>query len=369
MVEFGQQLFFSRSWDLVKQKIAVMVKQQNWSTCWVPDHLRGMPPFAIDAFLSPWTMLGAFSEIAPSMSFGVAVTDAIRLHPAILAQNALSLDHQSGGRFILGMGAGEKMNLTVYGFDSAFAVSRLQECIEVMKLLWTQSGQINYRGRFFQLNRAVLEPKPLTRPHPPLWIAGNGPRTRKLTAEFADGWLPFPVLPELYRKGLKEIHQHMKAFSREPSSLAAGFWGRVFMHDDPDRVSQYLGGLRGQLIMQPQVLDALGYWKDEYIQIYRDQGIHPDRLSLLTYDAGDIAKLDLRKMLPIVADIPEDAIKSITLAGSPEEVGKKIHAFNDAGARNFCFEIINGVSKRNAPFTYFDVSQVLAEKIYPALEY
>jgi len=369
MIEFGQQLFFSRSWDLVKTKLAKMVEEKNWSTCWVPDHLRGLPPFAIDAFLSPWTMLGAFTELAPQLSFGVAVTDAIRLHPAILAQNAVSLDHQSCGRFILGMGAGEKMNLSVYGFGSKYAVSRLQECIEVMKLLWTRSEPVNHQGRFFQLERAVLEPKSLTKPHPPIWIAGNGPRTRKLTAKLADGWFPFPVFPKLYKEGLSDIHKHMKTAGRGTSSLSAGFWGRVFMHDDPDLISQYLGGLRGQLVLQPQVLDALGYWKNEYAVIYRDQGIHPKQLSLLTYDAEDVARMDISKMLPVVSDIPEEAIKSITLAGSKEEVRKKIQAFVDAGARKFCFEIINGVSSRNAPYTYFDVSRILAEEIYPTLEY
>lgn len=367
MIEFGQQLFYSQSWDLVKTKVVKMIKQKNWSTCWVPDHLRGLPPFAIDAFLSPWTMLGAFAELIPEMSLGVAVTDAIRLHPAILAQNAVSLDHQSKGRFILGMGAGEKMNLAAYGFDSKNAVSRLQECIEVMKLLWTQSGPINHHGRFFKLDRAVLEPKPLTQPHPPIWIAGNGPRTRKLTAELANGWFPFPILPEMYRDELKDIHQHMKTIDRDPSTLAAGFWGRVFMHDDPGIVSQYLRRLRGRLVLHPQVLAALGFWKEDYSSIYHEQGFHPSTISLLTYDADDVAKLDISKMFPIVSDIPEDVIKSITLAGSPEEIRKKIQAFVDAGANKFCFEIINGVSKRNAPYTYFDVSRILAEEIYPDL--
>lgn len=367
MLEFGQQLFFSRSWDLVKAKVAEMVKQRTWSTCWVPDHLRGLPPFAIDAFLSPWTMLAAFAEMAPDMRLGVAVTDAIRLHPAILAQNAVSLDHQSNGRFILGLGAGEKMNLAAYGFDSKFATRRLKECIQVMKLLWAQSEPVNYNGRFFQFQQAVLEPKPITQPHPPIWIAGNGPQTRRLTAELADGWLPFPILPKLYHEGLQDILRQMEKLGRDPATLSHGFWGRVFMHEDPDQISQFLGGLRGQLVLQPQTLQALGYWHEDYIPLYTAQGLEPDKLSLLSYDASDVAKLDISKFLPIVADIPEEALKSIALVGSPEEVQKKIQAFIHAGATSFCFEIINGVSKRNAPYTYFDVSRILAEDIYPTL--
>jgi phthiodiolone/phenolphthiodiolone dimycocerosates ketoreductase len=368
MVDFGQQLFFSRSWDLVKKKLAMLVEQKVWTSCWVPDHLRGLPPFAIDDFLSPWTMLGAFTEIAPNLTFGVAVTDGIRLHPAIIAQTASSLDHQTNGKFILGIGAGEKMNLAAYGFSTKNAVSRLRECIKVMKLLWTESGPINHKGKFFKLRQAVSLPKPIQKPHPPIWVAGNGPVTRILAAELGDGWFPFPSLPTEYKKGLADIHSHMKKCGRDPSTLDHGFWGRIFMHDDPAKISQYLGGLRGQLALQPRLLQLLGYWKDSNSKIYRNLGLNPDRLSLLTYDAADIMQLDISKLLPIVADIPESVLKEISLAGTPEEIIKKLDAFVKSGVSHFCFEIINGVSSRNAPFTYWDVSRILAEKIIPPLK-
>lgn len=367
MVQFGQQLFFSRSWDLVKKKVAMMIKQQNWSSCWVPDHLRGLPPFAIDDFLSPWTMLGAFAELAPDLTLGVAVTDGIRLHPAIIAQNAASLDHQSNGKFILGIGAGEKMNLTAYGFTTKRAVSRMRESIEVMKLLWTAQGPVDFSGDFFSLRRAVLLPKPVQQPSVPVWVAGNGPVTRRVTARHGDGWFPFPGLPRLYKEGLEDIHQHMKRFGRDPADLACGFWGRVYMHDDPDNIAQYVNRFLGELALNPWIIREIGYWKDGFDQIYRDMDLDPNRLSLLTYDSDDIAKLDVSKLLPLVSDIPESELKTVMLAGNPEELAKKIEAFIDAGVDHFCFEIINGASKRNAPYTYFDVSRILAEEIYPAV--
>lgn len=367
MVSFGQQLFYSRSWDMVKKKVAMMIAQKNWSTCWVPDHLRGMPPFAIDEYLSPWTMLGGFAELAPEMTLGVAVTDGIRLHPAIIAQNAASLDHQTSGKFILGIGAGEKMNLTAYGFPTKYAVSRMRETIEVLKLLWTQPGPVDFTGKFFQLRRAVLSPKPIQQPSIPVWVAGNGPVTRRITAELGDGWFPFPGLPHVYKKGLEEIHQHMKRIGRKPEEVTPGFWGRVYIHEDPDQLSQYVNRFRNELALNPWLLREMGYWKDEYAQIYRDLGLNPQRLSLLTYDADDIAKLDISKFLPLVADIPEGKLKTVLLAGTPNEVQTKIDDFAKAGIQHFCFEIINGMSKRNAPFTYIDVSQILAEQIYPSL--
>ncbi|MFW9831888.1 MAG: LLM class flavin-dependent oxidoreductase [Candidatus Thorarchaeota archaeon] len=367
MVSFGQQLFFSRSWDLVKKKVAMMVAQKNWTIAWVPDHLRGLPPFAIDDYLSPWTMLGGFAELAPKMTLGVAVTDGIRLHPAIVAQNATSLDHQTGGKFILGIGAGEKMNLTAYGFSTKNAVSRMRETIEILKLLWTQSEPISYKGRFFQLYQAILSPKPIQQPSVPIWVAGNGPLTRRITAELADGWFPFPGLPEIYTKGLREIHQHMKLVGRKIEEVTPGFWGRVYMHEDPVQLSQYINRFRGELALSPWLLQQMGYWRDEYAEIYSASGLDPQRLSLLTYDAEDVAKLDISKFLPLVADIPESQLKTVLLAGTPEDVQRKIEAFVKAGVQHFCFEIINGMSKRNAPFTYVDVSQILAEDIYPSL--
>ncbi len=345
----------------------MLVDQQNWSSIWVPDHLRGLPPFAIDAFLSPWTMLAAFTEIAPKMTFGVAVTDGIRLHPAIIAQKAVSLDHQSGGQFILGIGAGEKMNLAVYGFDTQYAVSRMKECIQVMKKLWTTSGVVNHTGQFFNLDGAILEPKSLQQPHVPIWIAGNGPRTRKLTAELANGWFPASAFPEEYKEGLIEIQGHMKKLGRDLGELSTGFWGRIYMHDDPAQISQFLLQQRRLLLFQPHVLRRIGYWKEEYEQIYLEQGLNPATLSLLTYDADDVARIDINRMLPIVADIPDSALKQIGLVGSPEEIAKRIDAFIKAGVQHFCFELLNGVSKRNVPFTYWDVSRILAENIIAPL--
>ncbi len=367
MVDFGQQLFFSRSWDLVKKKVAMMVEQKNWRSCWVPDHLRGLPPFAIDDFLSPWTMLGAFAELAPDMTLGVAVTDSIRLHPAITAQNAVSLDHQTNGKFILGIGAGEKMNLAAYGFSTKRAVSRMRECIDVMKLLWTQQGPVDFSGDFFNLRQAVLVPKPVQQPSVPVWVAGNGTVTRRITGEVGDGWFPFPGLPRVYREGLEDIHQHMKRVGRDPKELACGFWGRVYMHDDQDKISQFVNRFRGELALYPWLIRLMGYWKEEFADIYKDSNIDPNRLSLLTFDADDLAKLNIGKLLPLVSDIPESELKTVMLVGSPEEVTRKIQAFIDVGVEHFCFEIINGMSRQNAPFTYFDVSRILAEDIYPKL--
>lgn len=367
MVQFGQQLFFSRSWDLVKKKVTMMIEQQNWTSCWVPDHLRGLPPFAIDDFLSPWTMLGAFAELAPDLTLGVAVTDGIRLHPAILAQNAVSLDHQTNGKFILGIGAGEKMNLTAYGFTTKRAVSRMRESIKVMKLLWTTQGPVDYSGDFFSLRQAVLLPKPLKQPSLPVWVAGNGPVTRRVTAELGDGWFPFPGLPRIYKEGLVDIHKHMKKVGRDPSELECGFWGRVYMHNDPENIAQFLNRFRGELVLNPWFIRELGYWKEDFAQIYRDLGLDPNRLSLLTYDATDVAKLDISTLIPLVSEIPESELNTVVLAGSPDELTKKIQAFIDAGVGHFCFEILNGASKRNAPYTYFDVSRILAKEIYPTL--
>lgn len=368
MVAFGQQLFFSRSWELVKRKLAMLVEQGVWASCWVPDHLRGLPPFAIDEFMAPWPMLGAFSELARGMTLGVAVTDGIRLHPATLAQLAVTLDHQTGGRFVLGIGAGEKMNLAAYGFDAGRAVSRMRECIEVMRLLWGAGGPVDFRGRFFLLRRAVLVPKPLSGSRVPVWVAGNGPLTRRIAAELGDGWLPFPALPRLFRSGLEEIRSHMRRVGRDPSELTPAYWGRIYMHTDGDRIAQYLAGVRGQLVMQPQLLRELGYWRGEYAEVYREQGLDPERLSLLTYDADDVARLDISKLLPLVADIPESRLREICIAGSPEEVAKRLEEFIRAGVEHFVLEIINGASRRNAPFTYWDVSRILAEEVIPSLQ-
>ena len=362
-IEFGNNLYYSHSWDLLKKKV-LAASQEAWDTIWLPDHLSGIPGGAIDDFLCLWPLLGVFSELAKGKTLGSAVTDPYRLHPAALAQMSTTLNHLTGGKFILGIGAGEGMNLKAYNIPYDHAVTKMDESIRLMKEFWNKGTNVTFEGKYFQTNDAVLLPKPVSKI--PVWIAGNGPKTLKLTAEIADGWMPLGAFADFYKADKDKIVKVMKAKGRDINKFTFGYFTRIFMHDDESRLESFYNGMKSGLALQPKTLKKLGYWKEEYEPIFKEAtGFDSDVMSILVYDRNDAKKFKINKLAPIVEDIPDKLIRESGMVGTKEDIIKKIQKYVDAGAQHFVLELQNGVSSRNAPYTYFDVTRILSEEIIP----
>jgi phthiodiolone/phenolphthiodiolone dimycocerosates ketoreductase len=362
-IKFGNNLYYSQSWDLLKKKV-ITASQEAWDTIWLPDHLSGIPGGAIDDFLCLWPLLGVFSELAKGKTLGSAVTDPYRLHPAALAQMSTTLNHLTGGKFILGIGAGEGMNLKAYNIPYDHAVTKMDESIRLMKEFWNKGKNVTFEGKYFKTNNAVLLPKPIS--EIPVWIAGNGPKTLKLTAEIADGWMPLGAFSDFYKADKEKIVKVMKAKGRDINQFTFGYFTRIFMHDDESRLESFYNGMKSGLALQPRILKKLGYWKEDYEQLFKEAtGFDSDVMSILMYDRDDARKFKINKLAPIVEDIPDKLIRESGMVGTKEDIIKKIHKYIDAGAQHFVLELQNGVSSRNAPFTYFDVTRIISEEIIP----
>jgi phthiodiolone/phenolphthiodiolone dimycocerosates ketoreductase len=362
-IKFGTQLFFSQSYDFLQKKV-LTANKENWDSLWLPDHLSGLPGGMIDDFLAVWPLFGAFCELAKGKTFGSAVTDPHRLHPAVLAQIATTLNHMSGGNFILGIGAGEGMNLKVFNIPYDHAISKMEESILLMKQFWKKGKRVTFKGKFYETNKAVLLPQPIS--DIPIWVAGNGLKTRDLTARVTDGWMPVGLFFDVYKAGKEEITKKIKQEGRDLNKFTFGIWQRIFINDDEKRIEEQLNATKFGLIMSPRVLKSLGYWKEGYDQLFCDAtGFECDDMSLLVFDREDMAKFDMGKLSKITEQIPNEALRKDAMIGTKEELIKKIERFVKIGTQYFIFEIQNGSSSKNAPFTYWDVSRILSEEIIP----
>ncbi|MFW9999535.1 MAG: LLM class flavin-dependent oxidoreductase [Candidatus Hodarchaeota archaeon] len=366
-IKFGIQLFYSQAYDLLKKKI-ISANKENWDSLWLPDHLSGMPGGAIDDFLALWPLYGVFSEIAKEKWFGSAVTDPHRMHPAVLGQIATTINHISGGKFILGMGAGEGMNLKAYNIPYASALTKMRESIELMKLFWKKGKRVNFKGKFFQTKKAVLLPKPIS--EIPVWIAANGPKTIQMTAEIADGWMPLGVSTDFYKSNVEKIKGIIqKDSSRDLSKFTFACFQRIFINDDEEKISEQIKTNKFGIALQPSFVRDMGYWKDEFDEIFCEAtGYKCDEISYLKLDRDDVGKFDVNKLSVIVDSIPDEVIRDNLMIGTKEEVIKKIQKYMKLGAEYFLFELINGVSSRNAPFTYWDVTKMISEEIIPTIK-
>ena len=363
MTQFGIELFYSHSYDFVRQKVQAAAKEK-WDSIWLPDHLSGIPGGAIDDFLCLWPMFGSFAELARGKTLGSSVTDPHRLHPAALAQMATTINHITGGKFILGIGAGEGMNLKAYNIPYDHAVSKMKESIELMKLFWKKGKRVTYNGNYYQTNKAVLLPQPIS--EIPVWVAGNGPVSRKITAEVADGWMPIGTIFQSYQKGKEEITGILKKQGRDLDKFTFGAFQRIYINDNEELLAEQFKMNKMTLALQPSLIKDLGYWKDEFDQIYCDAtGFKCEEMSLLKYDREDVGKFNVNELSAIIESIPDKLIRDNSMIGSTEEIIHKLQKYTDIGTQYFIFEIVNGASSKNAPFTYWDVARILSEEVIP----
>jgi F420-dependent oxidoreductase-like protein len=160
--------------------------------CWVYDHILPVKGERHGPVFDGWTLLGAMAQATSRVRIGTLVTGNSYRNPGLLAKMATTVDHLSNGRLEFAVGAGwaeyeHRMLGLEYGTVGQ-RLERLDETCQIFKLLWTQDV-VNFEGRHYQLTGATANPKPIQRPHPPIWIGGRGEqKTLRLAARYADAW-------------------------------------------------------------------------------------------------------------------------------------------------------------------------------------
>ena len=181
-----------RSWPEVRRMVT-RAEDLGFHTAWIHDNVVGPVPWKADApVYDAWSVLGALGEATSRIRLGPLVTPMGRRHPSVFAKMTASFDNTSGGRLDLGMGPGdEPRQHEPWGQrfpPPGERISILNEEIEIIKRLWTEDD-VTYEGEHYQLRGAGLAPKPVQKPHPPIWIGlVFGRRVMpRLAARHADG--------------------------------------------------------------------------------------------------------------------------------------------------------------------------------------
>lgn len=239
----------------------------GWDGAWYADHF--MPNAADNSGPTSecWTTLAALAVAVPRIRIGPLVTGNTYRHPAVLAKMAANVQEISGGRLVLGLGAGWQENEhAAYGIEFSTIGGRLgrleEACAAIKGLL--ESERTNLAGRHYTLTDAPLAPKP---PAPiPLLIGGGGEkRTLRIAAKYADEWNVWGT-PALLRQKQEVLDQHCESLGRDPKAIQRSCQAMLTITDDEELVKRISAG--GRPVIAGNVARVR-----EIIAEYRDAGL------------------------------------------------------------------------------------------------
>ncbi|MBY8997619.1 MAG: LLM class flavin-dependent oxidoreductase [Candidatus Thorarchaeota archaeon] len=274
-----------------------LIEDLGFDSIWNIDHFVNPIQAKMSPWFECWTSLAALAVTTNRVRIGTMVTNIIYRNPAVIAKQAVTIDHISNGRFTLGIGAGSSSDLShpMTGVDlwsKKERVERLQEIVEIYNLMLSQEVS-SYQGKHYKVTDAVMIPPPLQKPRPPLTIAAGGPKALKLAATYADNWNYLPPFGLTAEQAFEETRQRNEKVTQFAIEL-----GR-----DPDSIGRSL--FIGWTKERP--FDS----KDAFIEFvnqYREIGITEFHCGFWTEQLGDpLHKISSIKMLEEIAQeaIPE----------------------------------------------------------------
>jgi len=192
---------------------------------WNYDHFYGLhlmgQPLELPT-LEAWTTLAAMAKVTQRARIGCMVTGVTYRHPAVLAKQAVSVDHISGGRLDFGIGAAwhepEHVTFGIPFPSAGTRIAMLDEACEIVRRLWAED-RVDHEGRFWTLKDALCYPKPVNG-HIPIVIGGSGPKkTLRVIAKHADEWNAPAATPDQYTELNKILLEHCDAIGRDPAEI------------------------------------------------------------------------------------------------------------------------------------------------------
>lgn len=195
-------------------------EETGWDSAWAFDHVFSLGQSELDQTLEGWTLLAALAAKTSRLQLGLMVTGNTHRNPAILAKQAVTVDHISHGRLILGIGAGwNEREHHAYGIDfppPRERVDRLGEALEMFRLLEIRE-RTTFTGRYYTLDNAPFEPKPV-HGHMPVLIGTAGRRMLRHVARYADFW-DGGEDPDAYAANAQRLQALCREIGRDPGEI------------------------------------------------------------------------------------------------------------------------------------------------------
>ena len=322
---------------------------------WVPDHLNAIFPRSlwqskycgaariqpsVDASMEPWAMLGniAARNRISRLPLGIGVTDAGRRNPAVTAQAAATMNLLTRGRFILGIGPGEREGNEPYGVEWSKPVARFEQAMATIRALWDSKGElVNRDSPFFPLRNAVFDLPSYKGRWPQIWIGAHGPRMLRVVGRYADGYFPaFPHRPEEYARRLKAVRAAASDAGRDPMAIVPAILMPILTGLSRDDIDEALESD----VLKTAALSA----SDEFFAQHGAQ--HPLGVGFIGGQDLLPQTLDVQTVLSHIKGITPAFLRSMMLTGTPDEVIEQAAEWRDCGVRHLVASNISFLQPR-----------------------
>jgi phthiodiolone/phenolphthiodiolone dimycocerosates ketoreductase len=326
-VRFGVRLFQASDepFNRIIQR-AQFCEKQGFDSVLIDDHLL----YGTDAASAPepFTTLAAIANGTRKIRVGVAVTDLVRRHPAIITQTLATLSNQFPKRVFLGLGSGDPMNQAPFGLPTAHRYSRLREGLQVIRVLWNSSidKPQNYKGQFFTLNNAYLQAGQERQPVPPIYLAAFGPKMLRLTGEAGDGWIPHCHTPATYKADLETVSAWRRRSKHDSDTFHPAYYTLSSISTNRQEADRnVLGPAKYFLALIPEALEKID-----------PMAPHPGRI----WEKMSYPKDQRETIRKIAADIPESDAYNTVIHGTPDNCIEQIEEYRKAGCNEFMLTFV-----------------------------
>ena len=240
----------------------------GFHSAWVVEQVLGRIPS-----LEPVELLTWASAMTERIRLGTAVLLTALRSPVHLAKSLATLDHLSRGRLIVGVGVGGNPGVyPAYGISADRRAARFAEGLRLMMQLWTEP-RVSFAGEFWKLENASMEPKPLQKPHPPIWFGGHHPNALRRAALMGQGFMGAGSLSTAkFAEEVKLLHGFLREAGHDPAAFPIGKRVYIAIDADRQRAGKRLAEWFGAFYGRPQMAEEVAVWgpHDECAERLRD---------------------------------------------------------------------------------------------------
>ncbi|MDQ6906386.1 MAG: LLM class flavin-dependent oxidoreductase [Chloroflexota bacterium] len=253
----GQRVRFS---DI--KELAVAAEAVGLDSFWLPDHFIYRPhePDQLGCW-EVFTFLGALASVTAKITLGPLVAATSFRNPALLAKMADALDEISGGRFILGLGAGNwEPEHTAFGYPFDHRAGRFAEAMQIIAPL-LREGTVNFHGKYYEATNCALCPRGPSRSGPPIWVGARGERMLRIIARHADAYNAiWPINPVQVTERWEKMVAACKDVGRDPATLELTVGTFVHLPEDgqPADDDRAICGTYEEIAAKLQAFAAVG---------------------------------------------------------------------------------------------------------------